>query len=327
MFFVDDDESGPGERRERRGARSDHDARLARARPAPRFKALAVRQRRMQDGEWRREAGAKAREQLRRQADLRYQHERLLAALYDRLDGAQIDLGLAAARDTENDVHGEVAERRGDGIEGRLLVAIELRTGRDLQGRRHCRSDGLLDEFDPAALRQFADWLAPPGKLLGGNRPSGGEALENFALALRALQGHRDVDFCAFDREAPAFRNIGQRRAAPQGYRQSSRQDFSDRVVVIAGGPEEEFKSRGIEERLGVEHGVGGANLVPGNRRFGGDGGHDADGAPASEGDLHAHARLYSISTWLRRWPVVEDMSQRRVDRDLEDRRFRHRGP
>ena len=62
------------------------------------------------------ERGAKARFELRREADLRNQDQRLQAALQEPGDEVQVDLGLAAAGDAVQQKGLEVAERRGDAL-------------------------------------------------------------------------------------------------------------------------------------------------------------------------------------------------------------------
>src|SRR3546814_3873144 len=84
------------------------------------------------------QARAEARQQLRGQADLRHQHQRLPAARQAVGDRVQVDLGLAAAGDAVEQQRGEavdVAQRRdrggllGVGFRARLRRWCELRCG------------------------------------------------------------------------------------------------------------------------------------------------------------------------------------------------------
>ncbi len=69
------------------------------AQPPPGREALARRQPAVQHGDVVAEAGAKARDELRRQRDLGHQHQRAAPGRARRCDDAQVDLGLARAGD------------------------------------------------------------------------------------------------------------------------------------------------------------------------------------------------------------------------------------
>ena len=104
---------GSGERREHRRARADHDVDVAAADAVPLIVALAVRQAAVLDRDRRAEPRAEQRRHLRRERDLRDQHQHAAAAGADRIRQPQVHLGLAAAghaveqRDVERPGGGE----------------------------------------------------------------------------------------------------------------------------------------------------------------------------------------------------------------------------
>ncbi|GAB3652072.1 hypothetical protein GCM10028813_22860 [Ramlibacter alkalitolerans] len=83
------------------------------------------------------EALLEARLQLRREVDLRHQHERLRLriAREQRLDGAQVDLGLAAAGGAEQQ---EGARFGGNGGEGLGLLVARRRASCTASSPRNC---------------------------------------------------------------------------------------------------------------------------------------------------------------------------------------------
>ena len=81
---------------------------------------------------------AEARLELRREADLRHQHQRLLPALEHPRDQAQVDLGLAAAGDAVQQERLEAAERGADPLDGlRLVRGSAAWPGDEARRRRH----------------------------------------------------------------------------------------------------------------------------------------------------------------------------------------------
>ena len=98
VFFVDDEQAGVLERGEQRRAGAHHDVHLAIAGGQPDIHALAIGQRRMQQGDAGVEALLEATQGLGPQIDLRDQQQRLTARLQGGADQLQIDLGLAATR-------------------------------------------------------------------------------------------------------------------------------------------------------------------------------------------------------------------------------------
>ena len=102
----------PLDRREDRRARADRDPRLARAQPPPLVVALALAERGVQQRDGVAEARLEAPDRLRRQRDLRHEHDHALPALERPRRGAQVDLGLARAGDAVQEVLAAVLDRR-----------------------------------------------------------------------------------------------------------------------------------------------------------------------------------------------------------------------
>ncbi len=127
MLLVHDDQPRPRERRKDRRARADHHRGLAAAGRPPRAQPLRIAERRMQHREWRVEARREPCHQLRRERDLRHQHQRLFAACHDLGDRTQVHLGLAAAGHAVQQERRVPAGRRAD---RRDRVAAALASGR-----------------------------------------------------------------------------------------------------------------------------------------------------------------------------------------------------
>ena len=129
-----------------------------RAARRPGARALAVAQPRVQRVHRHAEARAEARQRLRGQADLRHQHQRLLAARQAVGDRVQVDLGLAAAGDAVEQQRGEAVARGQDRVDRGLLLGVEGRPR--LRGRREPRGRHR-DAFGQLALGQRAGGAAP----------------------------------------------------------------------------------------------------------------------------------------------------------------------
>ena len=99
VFFVDDDQPRVLHRREQSRAGADDDVGLAIACRQPGVEALAVVDRRMQQGDTCIEAAGETVEGLWAEVDLGDQHQRLLAGLQALVDQLQVHLGFAAAGD------------------------------------------------------------------------------------------------------------------------------------------------------------------------------------------------------------------------------------
>src|SRR5205823_5615492 len=105
VLLVDADQPEPAHRREDRGARADHDTRLARGDPLALVPALGLAEARVQDGDAVAEPRLEATERLRCQRDLGDEHDRAEPALEHRGAGAQIHLGLARAGRPRSEEH------------------------------------------------------------------------------------------------------------------------------------------------------------------------------------------------------------------------------
>jgi hypothetical protein len=117
VFLVDDDQAQARQRHEHREPGAEHDVgaslqRLEEAARARRIGHAAVGADDVRGGKARGDAAF----ELRRQGDLRHQHQRLAAAREHGIDGAQIDFGLAAAGDAvqQHDVEAGGVENGGD---------------------------------------------------------------------------------------------------------------------------------------------------------------------------------------------------------------------
>ncbi len=139
MLLVDDDHAQVGYGREDRRPGADDDARLARGDAGVLGAAPGRGDAAVEDGDRVTEAGGEARGGLRRERDLRHEHDRAPPALQGGIDRAQVDLGLARPRDA---VHEDVAaagrKRLGAGAHGRLLIRRERHAhvvGRGARGR------------------------------------------------------------------------------------------------------------------------------------------------------------------------------------------------
>ncbi len=97
VFFINDDQAGPGQGCEYGRAGTDDDARLAVAGGDPGVQTLAVIEARVQDHHRHIEAASEALHGLRRQADLRDQDQCLALALQAVFDRLQVDFRLATA--------------------------------------------------------------------------------------------------------------------------------------------------------------------------------------------------------------------------------------
>ena len=99
MLLVHDDEAEIGERSEDRRARSYADPRLPPPEPQPLVVSLPRPEPGVENGHRVAEALPEAGRGLRRERDLGDQDDRRAAAPQGRVGGAQVDLGLPAARD------------------------------------------------------------------------------------------------------------------------------------------------------------------------------------------------------------------------------------
>ena len=126
MLLVDDDEPELAHGREERAARADGDVDLPRVQARPHRVPLARREARVEHGDVVAEAGAEARDELRRERDLRDEHDHARARLPRDRDRAQVHLRLARAG------HAVKEERRRARVAERVEIALDggsLRVG------------------------------------------------------------------------------------------------------------------------------------------------------------------------------------------------------
>ena len=125
VLFVDNDHARTRQRRKQRRPRADDNGVFALACAQPDGKTLAVVERRVQHVDRRVEALAEASDGLRRQADLRHQHQRLLAARQHIFQHAKIDFGFAGAGDAGQQPGGVVLIFAADSADRHRLIGIE----------------------------------------------------------------------------------------------------------------------------------------------------------------------------------------------------------
>ena len=122
-----------GQRGEKRAAGAHHHAGRAAADEVPLVVALAGRHARVHDGHGIAEAAAEAAHRLRGERDLGHEHARRARPCgEDALDGLQVHLGLAGARDAVDEHHMAVGgiAGGGDSVERLRLARGELRLRR-----------------------------------------------------------------------------------------------------------------------------------------------------------------------------------------------------
>ena len=172
--------------REDSRARADDDARLAALQASPLVEALARGQRRVEDGDGVAEVRAQAAREDGRQSDFGDEHHRRPPAPQSLAHGADVDFGLAAARDAVQE-EGAVAARTlrlVDFVQSRLLRVGQLQLvplGQARAGQRVAPHVAHEDFEQPAPLKR----LDGRGACRGGFEQLGEEHLA--ALALQRL--------------------------------------------------------------------------------------------------------------------------------------------
>jgi hypothetical protein len=214
---FDDQQAKPGQGREHRQARAQHDAGAPFVRREPGCGAFGAGQGAVQAGHrLAGEARAQARLQLRRQADFRHQQQGLCLRISGEqpLDRRQVDLGLAAAGHAVQQQRRKAGRCR-HGVRSALLFRVQRRRGvlgpfhrgvdracaQPLQRRRPTRP-----RQRPQQRRQGSDRNLPPGMLVVlGGKPGEGEPV---------LVQRRDLAEPALHRPDPLF---GKRRGFAAG--------------------------------------------------------------------------------------------------------------
>ncbi len=264
MLLVDDHEAEVGERREHGRARADRDARLAALEVQPLVVALALAQLRVQNRDGVAEARLEARDRLRRERDLRHEHQHGSAGGERRLCRLQVDLGLARAGDAVQQ------EAAGDGIVGR--AGCERREDR-LQHRallvgqrrrvRGARADGAHEraaalrarlQHEQAAVGEASQAAVVGARLRRRQRTRGDEPFEHGALAVgqslaRTVRQHRSAPFADLCDERGA-RPHARRDPAPGPGRQHQLQRTREGRAVLLADPARERHQLGWDRRL-----------------------------------------------------------------------------
>ena len=158
VLLVDADHAERRERREHCRAGADHDTGLAGDDPLPLVPPLGLREAGVQKRDAVAEARAEAAERLRRERDLRHEDDRAAARGERGLAGADVDLGLAAARRAgEEDVAAAAPEQALDPLRARAPAT--RRDGRARARRREPTSrppPAARHAASPAAVRSSA---------------------------------------------------------------------------------------------------------------------------------------------------------------------------
>ena len=148
MFLVQHDQPQARQRREQRRPRAHDNVHFARSRLSPHVVPLAFGKLAVDHADAARKARGKAPDRLRRQADFGHEHDGLFALRKHRLDGVQVDFGLAAPRDTMQQV-----DRRTRSL--RCLRSI-TRQAAELVGGERRRFRGHVIAVGQWVAQQFA---------------------------------------------------------------------------------------------------------------------------------------------------------------------------
>ena len=255
MLFIDDDERELGERCEHSRARPNDDAGVTGMRRAPCIAPLGVGETGVHHGDAGAEAAPKALNELRRQGDLRYQHERLSAFGNGGGDDPQVDLRLAAARHAIEQVHAEGGQRREDGVDRLSLGAGERKfAGMHLHLTRGARCGN--PRGDPAAVGQRFEQGGLEGlaDLIGrGIRVLGQPGKQRTLLRRAPGAGTREF-FAAALGEAPMFGVQSRRLTCTQGDGERSGVHLANRMVIIIGRPSQQFERHRVVHRFLVQN-------------------------------------------------------------------------
>ena len=166
LLFIDDDEAEIFEWRKDGGARADDDAGFAVADAPPFASALNVAERGVQNSdsfEARAEPGTALATHPQSERNFRDENDRGFSARERFLDGAHVDLGLAATGDAVEEEDAEFAklEASFDGVEGGFLISVEFVGGGFVAGVE--RVVGGIDAFFPGFEEARAEHAVDDG--------------------------------------------------------------------------------------------------------------------------------------------------------------------
>ncbi len=318
VFLIDHDQPGLGQRREHRGSGADDHPRLAAPGGGPDAGALGIAQAGMQRMHGHAEPLAEPRQRLRREADLRHQHQRLAAAGEAVGDGVEVHLGLAAAGHAVEQPRGE-ARTGAQGVQRRGLFVVEHRPGlrqrRALRGRhRHA--------FGQVALQQGAGGAAPVvqrGVELVFVQRHPVHGVQKVRQLSRPSAQAGQAGGAGFGQPPRPGVGVGQNFAATQGAGQRGGQHFAQRGVGVSRQPAQRLQQFALQQRLRVQHRLGLAQLGDtGLGRTHAD--HHPDHAAAAERHAHPAAHFGRPIAWaIARRQIVEQTGQWHRQGDAED--------
>jgi hypothetical protein len=233
VLLVDHDQAEVGHGGEDGRARPDGDPRLAGAQPPPFVVALALAERRVQQRHGVAEAGLEAGDGLRRERDLRDEHDHAAAGGERVGTRPQVDLGLARSGDAVQEVRAAPAHR----LHGRRLLGRQL----DRAVGRRVRAGHAAPR--PRGDRHESAGLQPPQRaevLAGRSRQP---------LEQRPLVAGQPLAF------EPGRRARGpQDRPLATGRRQHERQRAGRRRAVLGRHPQRELHEV-LRHALGADPG------------------------------------------------------------------------
>ena len=277
VFFIDDDQPEALKRQPHGRTGAHEHARMTVAHALPGIEPGAVGQAGVIHADAVAEALGEARPQLRREADLGHQNQRLTAGLDAGAGGVQVDLGLAAAGDALDEL--DAAPRR-DAVDGLLLGGVE---GRPVRVGGHAGGGDIRRQ--PAFVGQGA------GQGVQRQRPAACRQRQSRAACGLAGRQFPQGDGPGFG-ERPLLRRgpVG-RFAAPQRRRQRGSDHLADRVQVIVRRPAQQRQAVAIEQRAGIKALQDRLQIgAIAARRRRGAAQHDANVQPAVEIDLDTAA-------------------------------------
>ena len=242
----------------------------------------------------RTEAAAEAIDQLRRQGDLRHQHQSLTACCECGGNDAQVHLGLTAAGYT-------VEQMRGKGRQGREYGgdAANLRVGENhLAGtrlhHREVRHNALGPDPPPRCQRAQLRGLERCTDLIGGGAPPFLKPGEQGSL-LRSAPGARSrqlLSSCVA--QGPPFGPLQCRLTGTQADRQCCGKHFAQWVVVVLGRPAQQVEGDRVDDGLLVQEVDCRLQLCGGDRGLCSNPDQNADQLLAPKGHTHPHAEAGS---------------------------------
>ncbi len=198
-------------------------------------------------------------DELRRERDLRHQHQRLFAACDHCRNRAQVDLGLAAAGHAVQHERREAPVGGDDGADRSVLFRRQLRAHFVRDGARHRSGcDDVFAHMDhPAALLQFAYVVAPASRHCAEFRCAGRavccQVVGEFAQPGGARANGLGIPRAGCGAERPALGGGHGVRSTAQGDRERGRDDFAGRVAVVLRGPAQQVEHDRIEHRHVVD--------------------------------------------------------------------------